>query len=121
VSETFGVNPSAWVPVVRDDREIVGYLQPTTPDFEAVIARNRLGHAVGEPQGYVSAEETLLERGIAELAEDWYLDGGEQALAIAELSPAGIVLRDALRAKALVPTEDVVVAWPDVTGRLTRG
>lgn len=116
----FGTDPGAWVPVRRDDGEVVGYLQPTTPAFDAVIPRSRLGHAVSGPVDYVAGEDLLIERGIGELAESWRLDGGEQALAIAELSPHGIVLRDALRAKALVPTEDVHVPWPDVTGRLAR-
>ncbi|WP_308797438.1 hypothetical protein [Agromyces silvae] len=116
----YGLDPSTWVPITREDREVVGYLQPTSPDFASVIPRNRLGHAVGEPQEYVDAEELLIDRGIAELAEHWRLDGGDQALAIAELSPHGIVLRDALLAKALVPTDDVHVPWPDLAGRLSR-
>lgn len=120
MSADFGIDPATWVPVTREDREVVGYLQPTSPDFEAVVPRNLLGHAVGDPQDYVEAEELLIERGIAELAESWRLDGGDQALSIAELSADGIVLRDALRAKALVPTEDVHVTWPDLAGRLTR-
>ncbi|WP_350348732.1 hypothetical protein ABIQ69_02020 [Agromyces sp. G08B096] len=111
---------SDWVAVTRDDGETVGYLDSQSPDYDPVVPRNRLGHAVGEPQSYVDAEELLISRGIGELAEHWSLDGGGQALAIAELSPAGIVLRDALLAKALVPTEDVRVAWPDLDGRLTR-
>jgi hypothetical protein len=111
---------ASWVPVRRDDGEVVGYLEPTTPEFDAVIPRNRLGHPVAGPLEYVEAEELLVERGIGELAESWRLDGGEQALSIAELSPHGIVLRDALRAKALVPTDDVHVPWPDLAGRLTR-
>lgn len=120
MSETYGLDPATWVPVARDDREIVGYLQPTTPSFDAVIPRNLLGHPVGDAQAYVDAEALLIERGIAELADHWRLDGGEQALAIAELSASGIVLRDALLAKALVPTEDVRVPWPDLAGRLSR-
>lgn len=111
---------ATWVPVRRDDGEIVGYLEPTTPEFDAVIPRNRLGHSVAEPLEYVEAEELLIERGIGELAGTWRLDGAEQALSIAELSPHGIVLRDALLAKALVPTDDVHVPWPDLAGRLTR-
>ncbi|MRG59334.1 hypothetical protein GE115_05530 [Agromyces sp. CFH 90414] len=111
---------STWVPVKRDDGETVGYVEPLTPDFGEVLPRNRLGHVVGEPQPYIDAEDLLVERGIGELAEHWHLDGAAQALAIAELSPAGIVLRDALLAKALVPTADVHVPWPDLDGRLSR-
>ncbi|MDR5698666.1 hypothetical protein [Agromyces aerolatus] len=116
----YGLDPSTWVAVTRDDREVVGYLQPTAPDFAAVIPRNRLGHAVGGPQEYVEAEELLIDRGIGELAEHWRLDGGGQALAISELSANGIVLRDALLSKALVHGEAVIVDWPDLAGRLTR-
>lgn len=118
--DRFGLDPASWVPVTRDDREVVGYLQPTSPDFASVIPRSLLGHVVGDPQEYVDAEELLIERGIGELAEHWRLDGGAQALAISELSTNGIVLRDALLSKALVRGEAVIVAWPDLGGRLTR-
>ncbi|WP_127794638.1 hypothetical protein [Agromyces sp. LHK192] len=109
-----------WVAVRRSDAETVGYLDPLTPDFDRVQARSLLGHAVGEAQSYVDAEELLLDRGIGELADSWHLDGGEQALSIAELSPHGIVLRDALLSKALLPTEDIRIPWPDLDGRLSR-
>lgn len=109
-----------WLAVTREDGETVGYLEPVTEDFADVIPRNRLGHAVGDVQDYHAAEEAVLDRGLRELAEHWLLDGAGPELAISELSPAGIVLRDAFLAKALVPLEAVHVPWPDTTGRLRR-
>ena len=109
-----------WLAVTREDGETVGYLEPVTDDYADVIPRNRLGHAVGDAQDYHAAEELVLDRGLRELAEHWLLDGADVELAISELSPAGIVLRDAFLAKALVPLEPVHVPWPDTAGRLRR-
>ena len=109
-----------WLAVTREDGETVGYLEPVTEDYADVIPRNRLGHAVGDVCDYHAAEELVLDRGLRELAEHWLLDGAGAELAISELSPAGIVLRDAYLAKALVPLEAVHVPWPDTAGRLRR-
>lgn len=61
-------------------------------------------------------EDRLLEHGIREVAEHWQLIDPElpNALAILEVSPEGIVVADALKTKALVPTERFRVEWPDV-------
>ncbi|QAY72894.1 hypothetical protein ET445_05600 [Agromyces protaetiae] len=117
---TVGRSADGWIAVRRDDGETVGYLEALTEDWSSVQPRNRLGHPVGAPTEYIAAEDLLIERGIAELAEPWRLDGGDTALSIAQLSPGGIVLRNALFAKALIPTDDIVVPWPDVDGRLER-
>ena len=109
-----------WLAVTREDGETVGYLEPVTDDFADVIPRNRLGHAVGDAHDYHAAEELVLDRGLRELAEHWLLDGEGPELAISELSPAGIVLRDAFLSKSLAPTKRVDVPWPDTAGRLRR-
>ena len=109
-----------WLAVTREDGETVGYLEPLTDDYADVLPRNRLGHAVGDVCDYHAAKELVLDRGLRELAEHWLLDGKGAELAISELSPAGIVLRDAYLAKALVPLEPVHVPWPDTAGRLRR-
>ena len=109
-----------WLAVTREDGETVGYLEPLTDDYADVIPRNRLGHAVGEAQDYHAAEELVLERGLRELAEYWVLDGEGPELTVIELSPDGIVLRDALLSKALAPTKRVDVPWPDTAQRLRR-
>jgi hypothetical protein len=109
-----------WLAVTREDGETVGYLEPVTDDYADVIPRNRLGHAVGDVRDYHAAEELVLDRGLGELAEHWLLDGEGAELTISELSPAGIVLRDAYLTKALVPLESVHVPWPDTAGRLRR-
>ncbi|MCP2265069.1 hypothetical protein ACFQHV_11810 [Promicromonospora thailandica] len=107
-----------WLAVTREDGETVGYLEPLTADYSDVIPRNRLGHAVGAAGDYHAAEELVLDRGLRELAQHWQVDGEGPELAISELSPDGIVLRDALLSKALVRSEAVHVAWPDVSRRL---
>ena len=109
-----------WLAVTREDGETVGYLEPVTDDYSDVIPRNRLGHAVGGAQDYHAAEEFVLDRGLRELAEHWLLDGAGAELTISELSPHGIVLRDAFLSKALVPLEPTHVPWPDTAGRLRR-
>jgi hypothetical protein len=109
-----------WLAVTREDGETVGYLEPLTDDYAEVIPRNRLGHAVGEAQDYHAAEELVLDRGLRELAEYWELDGEGPELTVIELSPDGIVLRDAFLSKALVPNKRVHVPWPDTAKRLRR-
>lgn len=107
-----------WLAVTRDDGETVGYLEPLTPDYGRVQPRTRLGHALGGPAGYEDGEERVLGSGLGDLAQPWLLDGAGAPLAIAELSPAGVVLRDALLSKALLPAPEVRVDWPDVAERL---
>lgn len=107
-----------WLAVTREDGETVGYLEPVTDDYADVIPRNRLGHPVGDSMDYHLAEERVLDRGLRELAEPWLLDDEGPELTVIELSPAGIVLRDAFLSKALVATKRVQVSWPDTTRRL---
>lgn len=114
------VPTDTWLAVTREDGETVGYLEPVTDDYADVIPRNRLGHALGGSHDYHTAEELVLDRGLRALAEHWLLDGGDTELTITELSPAGIVLRDAYLTKALVPLMPVYVPWPDTTERLRR-
>ncbi|WP_369370225.1 hypothetical protein AB1046_15660 [Promicromonospora sp. Populi] len=107
-----------WLAVTREDGETVGYLEPVTDDYADVIPRNRLGHAVGDASDYHAAEELVLDRGLHELAEPWLLDGEGPELTVIELSPEGIVLRDAFLSKALIATQRIQVPWPDTAGRL---
>jgi len=109
-----------WLAVTREDGETVGYLEPVTDDYADVVSRNRLGHAVGEVSDFHAAEELVLDRGLRELAEHWLLDGVGPELTVIELSPDGVVLRDAFLSKALAPTERVHVPWPDTAERLRR-
>ncbi|MDR7383464.1 hypothetical protein [Promicromonospora iranensis] len=109
-----------WLAVTREDGETVGYLEPVTDDYSDVIPRNRLGHAVGEVCDYHVAEELVLDRGLRELAEYWLLDGDGPELTVIELSPGGVVLRDAFLSKSLAPTRRVDVPWPDTAHRLRR-
>lgn len=113
---------STWVGVQRDDGETVGYLDPADPDYQRVTPRNVLGHAIADDCDYLDGEQLLVERGISELMNSWVLDAGScdatELLSIVEVSPHGIVLADALRAKALQPAERIHVPWPDVEHRL---
>ncbi|QIV85929.1 hypothetical protein [Glutamicibacter mishrai] len=116
------MDTSQWVSVQRDDGETLGYLEPLTKDYDSVQPRNILGHAVSGPCEYSEGEELLQDRGIGELMLPWILDGQmedrAQELSIIELSSQGIVLANALHAKALAPTDPIVLPWPDVNGRL---
>lgn len=110
-----------WHPTTRgSDRETVGYLEPCDPDYAQVQPRSVLGHPVGAPCDFVTGEDRLLERGIRELAEHWRLTDPQlpNALALLEVSPDGIIVADALKTKALVPTERIRVTWPDIDQRL---
>ncbi|HEV6955070.1 MAG TPA: serine/threonine protein phosphatase [Promicromonospora sp.] len=107
-----------WLAVTREDGETVGYLEPVTDDYAEVLPRNRLGHAVGPATDYHAAEELVLGRGLRELAEHWLLDGAEAELTISELSPEGIVLRDAYLSKALATVDATRIPWPDTAHRL---
>lgn len=112
-----------WQPIIRgSDREIVGYLEPFHPDYSQVQPRSVLGHPVGDSCDFVTGEDRLLERGIRELAEHWRLTDSQlpNALAVLEVSPDGIILADALKTKALIPTERIRVTWPDLSQRLVR-
>lgn len=112
-----------WEPITRRaDREIVGYLEPFDPGYSRVQPRSALGHPVGDPCDFVTGEDRLRERGIHELAEHWRLMSPQltNALAILEVSPDGIVVADAMNTKAMIPTEQFRVAWPDLDQRLVR-
>jgi len=116
------MDTSQWISVQRDNGEIVGYLEPVAEDYSRVLPRNILGHAISDACDYADGDGLLQERGIKELMQPWTLDGdfGEATseLAIIELSTQGIVVANALRTKALKPTERIHVDWPDVEQRL---
>lgn len=109
-----------WLEVMRDDGEVVGYLEPLTADYAEVVPRTRLGHALAERAGYHEAEELVLGHGLTELQEPWLLDGVGVPIAVVEVSADGIVLRDAFLSKALLPSEEIRLPWPDTEGRLRR-
>lgn len=77
---------------------------------------------MGDPCDFVTGEDRLRERGIHELAEHWRLTDPQLpiALAIVEVSPVGIVVADALKTKALDPTERIRITWPGLDQRLVR-
>lgn len=113
-----------WVPIAREDRETVGYLEPVTDDYERVQPRSLLGHAVGAPVDYESGERLVEELSLSELAEQWVLDAGTadevEGLTVLELSPHGILLADHYATKGLMATERTHVPWPDLQERLSR-
>lgn len=97
-----------WQPITRgSDLEIVGYLEPLDLDYNGVQPRSVLAHPVGDPCDFVAGEDRVLEGGIREIAQHWQLIDPKlpNALAILDVSPEGIVVADALKTKALVPSE----------------
>lgn len=113
------MDTTSWASIQREDGETVGYLDPVDADFERVVPRNVLGHAVADPTDYLSGEEFLIQRGISELMNDWIITSGDHAnsskMSILEVSSKGIILADALMAKALAPTPRLKIQWPDTT------
>ncbi|GHD01483.1 hypothetical protein [Zhihengliuella salsuginis] len=125
---------STWIPVLREDRETVGYLEPDLdssgqPDYDRLQPRDVLGHKVGGAADFIDGEERLLEHGISHVAGAWRLAGPMPAMAaagawmssdltIVEISPNGIIATDLLAAKSLTPTERITVPWPDLEQRL---
>lgn len=107
----------------REDGESIGYLEPVTADYAEVLPRNLLGHQLSGPVAYSEAEELLERLGIAPLTNPWLLDATDNPngdeVTILELSPHGIVVANALKTKALLPTERLHIQWPDVDQRLS--
>ncbi|MGP9782798.1 hypothetical protein ACT3UQ_10100 [Glutamicibacter sp. AOP12-B1-11] len=116
------MDTSNWLPVKRADGETVGYLEPLVASYDRVCPRSVLGHPVMDSCDYFQGEELLTERGIGELMNHWMLRNAASdrhgPLSILEVSPAGIVVADALLTKALMPTERIHLAWPDVDAAL---
>lgn len=107
-----------WVRVNREDGETVGWLEPLDAAYGSLRPRDVLGHVAGPDGDWEATESLLNERGLAFLTQEWVLDGGEERLSILEVSPLGIVVSSALRAKALLPAERITLPWPDESGRL---
>lgn len=118
------MSTAGWVPVSREDREIVGYLEPVTEDYDLVQPRTLFGHPEGAVVDFLDGEEILLARGIGELAERWVLDPATRDevrdLTIVELSPHGIELADHYETKAMAVGETVRIPWPDLAQRISR-
>lgn len=118
------MDTSGWIATRRDDGETVGYLEPLTEDYGLVRPRSLLGHIAGAPAEFLEAEELLIERGIAELAERWMLRDASRDLddgvVILEVSPEGIVVAPAELAKAGVFGSRVRLQWPDTCHLLQR-
>lgn len=109
-----------WVRVNREDGETVGWLEPLDAGYASLRPRDVLGHVAGEDAGWIEAEEAVHRVGLAHVAEEWLLDGGEERFVILEVTPTEIVLGNALASKALVRAERRSIAWPDTGGRLRR-
>ena len=69
-----GMTPSGWTPLHRDDQELLGYL---VHDERGTIPLTVFGFPLAGPLERADAEDLLRERGLAVLAEQWWLDEGE--------------------------------------------
>ncbi|NUL47415.1 hypothetical protein F7P69_19735 [Cellulosimicrobium funkei] len=85
--------PEDWIEHRREDGELVGWIVPGGDGF---LPRDVLGFPVGEdPVDWVEAEEALVARGLAFLADRHRLrlpDGTERPVRISQASPDGIVV-----------------------------
>ena len=72
--------PSHWVPHRRpDDQELVGY---TVRDAAGAVPLSLLGHPLATPQEPAAAIALLEARGLACLAESWWLRTGDDEVEV---------------------------------------
>ncbi|MBP2416386.1 hypothetical protein ACFFOM_06590 [Microlunatus capsulatus] len=107
--------PQDWTPVHRpEDSELVGYLVPGDAGSTPVTL---FGHPLGGPADDDEAEELLRRRGLAVLADPWWLDGAADEPVRVQILSAdrtgvvvaradfGFVSHDAERYRLPVPTD----------------
>jgi hypothetical protein len=110
-----GVIPQNWTPVRRaEDDELVGYLVPAAGGSVPVTL---FGHPLGGPAAEEEAEALLVQRGLAVLAEPWWLDGvgeggcrvqilaAEPGSVLVARADVGFVAPDSERHRIPVPTD----------------
>ncbi len=68
------MTPLGWTPLHRDDQELLGYL---VEDERGTTPLTVFGFPLSVPLDRTAAEDVLRERGLAVLAEPWWLDEGE--------------------------------------------
>lgn len=74
------VIPSDWVPYRRSsDAELVGYL---VRDASGTTPLTLFGHPLAAPGEPAAAKAVLKERGLACLAESWWLADGEETIEV---------------------------------------
>lgn len=79
-----------WIEHRRPDGELVGWIRMVGDDFVPI---DLLGREIGEPVDWLSAEDTLEQRGIGYLAEPWALElesGQRIRVRLTEVSRSGI-------------------------------
>lgn len=113
------VIPSHWHPHHRaDDHELVGY---TVDDGDGAVPVSLLGHPLAAPGELRHAMAVLEQRGLAVLAEPWWLTAGETSVEVRVLAaypdrvtvveaPYGFFGPDSPRHTLEVPAEGLIRA-----------
>lgn len=109
------MTPTGWTPLHRDDQELLGYL---LDDERGTTPLTVFGFPLAAPLDRTAAEDVLRERGLAVLAEPWWLDEGEgdgfpvlilsaypDAVTVAR-ADYGFVSHDSERRRLAVPVGD---------------
>lgn len=82
----------SWVPVHREDGELVGFLREDAEGWRPLTV---FGHPIGEAGDREAAESQLHAVGMSYLAEKWELRDGEDWISaqVVEASPAGVTVQ----------------------------
>lgn len=82
----------SWVPVHREDGEMVGFVAPEADGWRPLTL---FGYPIAEAGDRVGAEEQLQAVGLSYLAEKWELRDCEDWIAaqLVEASPAGVTVQ----------------------------
>jgi hypothetical protein len=108
------MTPAGWIPVQRpSDGELVGYL---ALDERGATPLTLVGYPLSGPLDHVDAEALVLRRGLAVLAEPWWLEGADGGFRVQILSARpdavtvaradyGFVSHDSERRELPVPAE----------------
>ena len=102
--------PADWTEHRRDDGERVGWIRP---EGDRWVAVDVLGRELGDATDWLEAEAALEARGLAWLAERWWL--GPMPVRIAEVSTDRVlVVTDPFGAAATIdaPIERIALPWP---------
>lgn len=82
----------SWVPVHREDGEMVGFVAPEADSWRPLTV---FGYPIAEASDRAEAEERLVSVGMSYLAEKWELRDGQDWISaqLVEASPAGVTVQ----------------------------
>lgn len=89
---THAMSADRWVPVHRDDGELIGFVAEDAQGWRALTV---FGHPIAGVLDREGAEEQLHAVGLSYLAEKWHLRDGEDWISVqlVEASPVGVTVQ----------------------------